>query len=479
MAFCMKSELDLFSKPPKQASILFTEEVAYRSVVPIDSRLLSLEFVLPAQNLMRDLSSMCLHLKIRLLNADNKHHENDHITVCNNVLASLFKEANIFLNGKAVSQVDINYGYRAMFENLLTFGSDSSKTHMSTEGYFLDNGGVGQLDYHIDTELDFDALFTKEFKKIVEDATVKKSDVVEKNDVRTVTVVKELIDKIENDRNTGFRQRRSRFAKSVVVELLGRPHLDLLNQQRLIPTNVEIKVIFTFADPKFYIMEKQDGNSSLEILDATLFINHVHVSPEYQLSIERNLQKGVNAKYFYNRNEVKSYTITPGSKNFSIDNLVTGQLPNLIIFGMVSNAAYTGTRNLSPYRFQHFNMNKFNLTIDGRCFPNEPLSFDFSTDKPCCGRAYRNLFKDLNLLKNTSHTISEKMFVNNCFLLVFDLTDDASYGDSSCGNMFRTGSVRAVAAFDKTLDEAITCICYASFSASLEIDKYRNIITSS
>ena len=40
--------------------------------------------------------------------------------------------------------------------------------------------------------------------------------------------------------NAGLNARASTFARSTVVELIGRPHLDVFNQERLIPPNIDL-----------------------------------------------------------------------------------------------------------------------------------------------------------------------------------------------------------------------------------------------
>ena len=69
MAFveCMKSELDLFKSIPVQSSILKTEEVAYKPIASLDNPNV-IEFVsLGYGDTYRDLSSVYLKLRVRLL----------------------------------------------------------------------------------------------------------------------------------------------------------------------------------------------------------------------------------------------------------------------------------------------------------------------------------------------------------------------------------------------------------------------------
>ena len=42
--------------------------------------------------------------------------------------------------------------------------------------------------------------------------------------------------------NTGLASRATRFARSAVIELVGRPHLDLFHQSRIIPPGIILRI---------------------------------------------------------------------------------------------------------------------------------------------------------------------------------------------------------------------------------------------
>lgn len=442
MAFCMKSELDLFSSQPLQTSILKTEEVGYKPISPLEKHPTCIEFVIPSQSdVYKDLSSINLKLKLRLVKDGNGAAiADDSVGVCNNILHSAFRQCSIYLNGKPIAQTDVNYNYRAYIETLLSYGRDASETHLASIGWHLDTGN-------------------------------EHNDYVSGGTATTSTKVGPSL------KNNGLTARRAKFAKSVVVELQGRLHCDLFNQQRLLLNNVEMKIVLAVEKPEFCLMEGDDQTSQLEFIDACLYVNHVTVNPQIMLLNETTLNRGVTAKYNYQRCEVKTYTIGAGAKNFSLDNIVIGSLPNLLIFGIVTNAAYTGKRSLNPFNFKHFNMNKFNLVVNGMTVPTEPLTFNFKTTPPLCSRGYRALFKDLNIWTNAGHQINENFYANGSFLLIFDLTNDQSYGTSDCGNLINTGVIRAEADFDENIPESLTCIVYSAYDTTLEIDKDRNVMT--
>ena len=111
----------------------------------------------------------------------------------NLLLHSLFREISATLNDTPVSDPNPLYPYRAYLETLLNYSEEVQKYRMITEGWAKDT--AGQMDV---TEL--------------------------------------------GGTNIGLKDRATRFATSTVVELVGRPHLDIFHQNRLIPPGSALRI---------------------------------------------------------------------------------------------------------------------------------------------------------------------------------------------------------------------------------------------
>lgn len=421
---CMKSELDLFKKLPVQASILGTEEVSYKPIASLDNPNV-IEFVsLGYGDTYRDLSSIYLKLRVQILGAADAAITDESVGVANNVLHSLIQKAAVYMNGKPISQTDSNYQYRAYIEVLLNYGNDASTTHLETIGWKIDSGDLEP-------------------------------------------------DKVNN----GLTARKKMFGKSAIIELIGKVHCDMFNQNKLLLNNVDLRIVFTMEKPEFYIIEKAEGKSHIKILDATLFMNHVTISPEILLAHQQLLSK-TNAVYPYKRIEVKSFTVSSGTTNLQIDNVVIGQLPNFLVFGMIDNESYTGTRTLNPYHFKHNNITQFNLVVNGVQVPSHPFQFDYTSKQPpISSRGYLSLFKGTGIhFFDKGHQITKQLYDNGFFLIAFDLTSDNSYG-SECSSLLNQGNIRISGRFSEALPKTISCIVYAEFNANLQIDYNRNVYT--
>lgn len=442
-AECMVSQLDLFTNVPIQSNILKTEEISYKPVTSIANNSL-IEFCsLGHGDTYRDLSSMYLRLLVRLKKSPTTNYaaaqgevlnqDGSILTpmkkaegggVVNNLLHSLFKQCTIYLNGVAISQSDNNYAYRSYIETVLNYDERASSTHLVNSGFIIDtHGQMNSLD----------------------------------------------------DKNLGYVKRKEIFGASNQVELIGKVHADMLNQSKLLLNNVDLRVVFSLEKPEFYTLEADNGTSVIEIIDATLYLNHVTLNPGILLAHEQALSKK-NAIYNYKRVEVKSYTVAGQNTSLSLDNVILGVIPNFILFCMLPNDAYTGKRSLNTYNFQHFNISNFYLTVNGLQIPNQPLVFDYKQSPPISARAYSSLFKNVGIhYHNHGNLIKKEFFDSGCFLLCFDLTNDQSFSDQ-CANLLNQGTIRIDARFAEPLTNTITCLVYAEYDACIEIDRTRQVI---
>lgn len=424
----MKPELDLFTVRGIQNSVLRTEEISYRPVNSLVSASI-LEFNVPAVNEMyKDLSSVYLRLKVRLMkDANDALHTDAKVGVVNNIIHSLFKQCAVFFNGKQISQNPGNYGYRCYIENLLNYGAESAQTHLDGSGWAIDT--PGQLD--------------------------------------------ELADK----KNLGLDARKALFAKSCLVELESKIHADMFNNQRYLINGVDMRLVLSLENANFYVMAEDADKSYMKIEEATLYVNHCTINPNILLAHHKLLQtKPIN--YPYKRVEVKSYTVGSGSLTVSLDNIIMGQLPNLILFAMVDNKAYTGQRSKNGFNFQHFNCTSISFSCNGYKYPTDGLEMDFFSNKdaPISTRAYQSLFKSTNLHHfDRNLQITKNLFNNGCFIIGCDLTPDLS--SDMCSNLLGSGTVRVDLRFAEALKQTITVIIYSEYTSELLVDSNLNVFT--
>jgi len=81
------------------------------------------------------------------------------------------------------------------------------------------------------------------------------------------------------------------------------------------------------------------------------------------------------------RVDLKTFTLSAGSKSLSIDNAVFGSGPKRLLFTMVKNDDFIGTVDTNPYKFQHYGNSDFLLFVNGKQYPNRELSLGMDHEK--------------------------------------------------------------------------------------------------
>lgn len=433
-----KSEFDIFAKTPVQAAVLGNVTTLCKSITPVEQNVL--EFVSPADNEHYTDLNVQLMVRGKFVKGDGTDlAEGNKVTGVNNLLHSLFSHLSVSLNGTSVTPSEDLYNYRAYFETLFAYGQDASKTHLTNNFWYVDTPVTGLAD-------DKDVL--KLNGTLGPDAS-----------------------------NLGWKERFQRSKKSKEIVLIGKLHGDLFNVSKLLLPGVKMQIRLTKSKREFYLMsEKDDSKAIFKFLDAALYVRKVKACPTIMLAHVKTLEKGHNAHYPITRVELKTYTFSGGANSISIDNAYIGVLPKRLLFSMVKNSAFSGTVDSNPYDLHHFTLNSFTMYVNGQQIPSEGLNISTDHQKTTT-LAYDTLFKGSGIHhSNGGMQITHDMYINGFFTLMYDLTPDvsASHGHRSLPS---NGTIRIEAKYDKPLPHAITCLLYAEYDNSIEINKDRHIVT--
>lgn len=417
---CAKSELELFSLPPTQTVIERGQWVEFHPLANV-SEGSPVEFnVSGSGEDYLDLSQTQLYVKAKILKGDGKPLTAENkVGPVNLFLHSLFSQVDISLNERIISSSNNTYAYRAMLETLLNHGYDTKTSQLSSECFFKDTAGRMNV---------FD----------VENALP----------------------------NEGFNQRADMFKLSASVDMIGRLHLDIFHQERLLLNMVDMKIKLIRSKPEFCLLG--DGTFRVCLEYVSLFVRKVRVSPGVVLGHGKSLEK-TTAKYPITRVLCKTYSIPAGNMTFVQDNIFTGQMPKRIIIGCVDNDAFNGDYKKSPFEFKHYNINFIGAYVDGQPVPHNPLQPNF--EKNQCVRAYYNLF---TAAENRGLYLSRTEFSQGYSLFLFDLSPDLC--DGSHLNLVRHSNLRLEIKFGIALQQTVSLLVYAEFENLIEINKSRNIL---
>ena len=118
------------------------EKAEYETVSPHLQNDSVIEFKYESENCFIELNKTELEVKLRITKADGAVlAATDKVGLINYAIASLFKDVEIQINGKTITDGSSNYAERAILEVLLTYGQDAEKTWLHAGGFSKDTAG--------------------------------------------------------------------------------------------------------------------------------------------------------------------------------------------------------------------------------------------------------------------------------------------------------------------------------------------------
>ena len=314
------SEVDLFAPILLQTILLneFDREFAPLASLQEDA---PIEFMVTgADQLYLDLNESSLHLHVKITDADGTNIGANTAGPVNLMLHSLLSQMSVEFNGKPVNEQNHLYAYRAYFSTLINYSEESQKTRLLSEGWTKDIAG------HIEV-----------------------TDVAKDKQV--------------------LRSRAAHIATSRVVKLIGGPHLDVFQQDRLILPNVDVYLKLIPSAKNFVCksaasQNAQQQNYKAVIQFASLIIHTKQLTREAKKVHKTLLDKQV-MRLPYTRVQVKHLSIFQNQTSYNFDNVFTGLLPDLVVIGILDDADFAGGYPHNPFNFQNFGVNRIELRRNG------------------------------------------------------------------------------------------------------------------
>lgn len=434
----LRTELDLFEPRAFQRQITHVEEITLQPYTALNNSP-TIEFVIPRNDKYIDLNSVRLKLIIELKKTkktkkgdDKKTGETSEeaaVATINNLISSIFSKVSVYLNSVLINAEDTNYPYKSYLETLLFY----NKNHVS----FLQNQG-----FYFDEPIP---------------SSTKKNE------------------------NNGYEARKKLLSDSNKIEIIGPIHVDFFRTHNKFLLNlIDLRLTLTRESPDFYIWCENDDSCAafIQIHEACLMFNQITLSPEIYLSHNKILNTyNKRAIYPYFNNLIKTHLINSGVKTASFSGINSGNiLPKLVLITFISHKVYTGNKNSNSFLFNHFNLSEIYLVANGRQIPTNMLQLDCDNHNQFFARAYDTLYKELNYSMNArTHMIDREIFLNNQFVLAFNLCHDQYPAYSEVSGPTEMGHLEVHCKFRDELKETVTCLLYLNYPAQLEIDSERNI----
>ena len=197
-----------------------------------------------------DLAKTILVVKAKVTKANGADLDADEqVGVVNNFLHSLFKQVDVYLKEKQVTQSLDTYAYRAYLETLLNYGPSAKESQLTSALFYKDTAG------NMDTA-----------NPLAADGA---------------------------NPNLGLRKRYEFNKQSGTIEMMGPLFCDVFFIERLLLSFVELKVVLNRNVDEFCIMSSVvRANHKVKLIDAYLKVRKVKVSPSVSLAHEIALKKG-------------------------------------------------------------------------------------------------------------------------------------------------------------------------------------------
>ena len=288
------SEVDLFGSIMQQNVIenkLNRENAPLATIQPS----MAIEFTVKGANdLYLDLNKSRLHIFAKITKADGTNIDANTAASIKLTLHSMFREIGLEINNRNVGDTSQLYLYGSPLGTLRNFCKKTQEMRLVCEGWTKDTTR------HIN-----------------------------------VTAV--------GGNNAGLNARAETFARSIVVKFICRPHLDVFNQECLIPPNKDLHMKFSLSPNNFVRKLAEPGqgtpqeNYKLLIQSINLIIHTKKLTSRAHGSL-KDLLVQQSMRHHLSRFQMKQLSIPANQTSINWDNVVTCALPDLVIVGLVSDA---------------------------------------------------------------------------------------------------------------------------------------------
>ena len=472
---CDKSEIDLFRVPPTQQSLERGRWIDYAPLSSVENPDSAITYLIAGTDEYIDLSKTILTVRGEITKGDGTKltggGQTD-VAPVNNFLHSLFKQVDVYLNGKQVTPAMGTYPYRAYIETLLNYDASAKESQFTSALYYKDTA----------TKMD-DAGALPSSKTII----------LKQASVSGASADVEVSIPIPGSGNQGFAKRSAFVQNGKQFVLSGPIFTDIFMSDRLLLNMMDLKVVLNRSNPKFCLMDKTSENAptvnpQVKLSEVILKIRKVKVDQAVSDGIEHML-KQTPALYPIRRVECKILTVPSGLPTTRQDNIFSGIIPKTFVVGFVNVNAANGTYWTNPYNFAHFGVTSLSLTANGEEIPFKQLTLAYpkkangeidpavdKDDQLDFDEAYNTLFSGTGkIYSNAGLDIGRDEYPGGFALYAFDLTPDMCKS-SDYFNTVQRGSLSLALTFREAAKHPLAMVCYGDFENVIRIDAERNAI---
>ena len=352
----------------------------------------------------------------------------DMIVPIDNVIHTMWKDVEIYLNHVKVSSSNNKYMYKAYIEALLNNSFATKKFQLKSQGYYGDEGNK-DINFH-------------------------------------------------ESLNEGMRERYHRYKNGRLVEMRGFISDDVMALASTIPNAVHIliRLIPNFDNVRLQTFCKERGKTVYARMNLRSiwlmackreFTNNV-------ISSHNEIMKEITpATYPLRRSEVTVYNAKQGDLRIRIENPYSVRVPARVIVGFTSARAYAGDFKLNPLRFQHYNIYHAGFYINNRPACKPPYVLD--PKRGLIIDVYNELYSVLGKAgEDKDIGLTPQNYVQGHFLIPFEVSPTTA-ADFEYLGLRKEGNCSMEFLFSEPLPEDVAVIIYSLYPYMLSIDAVRNV----
>lgn len=257
-----------------------------------------------------------------------------------------------------------------------------------------------------------------------------------------------------------FEVSRANLSHSKEQEILMPIGASVFSSNELLPSNTAIDLSFERTTARFSSILEDSYNqtdSVIELKDVYLTLPYKRSEEMFQL--ERNaISRPIKLRY--DDYVIKRFNIPKGTNNVMMNNLVCGQLPDKLFWGVQTMDGYGGSFEESSTRFNRNGINKASLYVDGKENVDYPVTLNAANVAQPFVKYLENTNQQLNgFLSRTLAPVEFKKYT--CiFTATFD-TDES-------------GSLSFEFGFDSNVSSDLVLIICCMYPRTMKIDHNRN-----
>ena len=171
---------------------------------------------------------------------------------------------------------------------------------------------------------------------------------------------------------------------------------------------------------------------------------------------------------------MRQLTLLKGQQQAVWPNVVIGQIPKIMIFGLIPSDALIGGHDRYPFNFHHFDLSNISAEVDGPVFPARGYELDFANNNTLAG--YEGLLDCLKRLNESNGEIAfdRWQYGQGGFTLHrFDFTP--RHTGRGALSLIKQGNLNVNLRFSEPLPEGVVCIAMLVYDNVIEIDNNRQL----